>query len=144
MQPDEILAIRESWGRIAPVADQVSERFYAHLFRDDARVREIFRGTDMLEQRRKLIAALSILVSSLDRPTELHPVLEALGRGHRGYGVLPEDYPKVGTALIEALREALGTAFTPAVLAAWQNAYDLISQVMLGGVVETGPFEPRD
>jgi hemoglobin-like flavoprotein len=49
---------------------------------------------------------------------------------HRRYGVRDADFDTVGEALLWALKQGLGTAFTPEVREAWATAYALVSDVM--------------
>jgi nitric oxide dioxygenase len=54
-----------------------------------------------------------------------------MARRHVDYGVQPEHYAYVGSALLYALGQGLGTDFTPAVKLAWTDAYGLLSGVMI-------------
>jgi len=51
----------------------------------------------------------------------------------RRYGVEPGDYEHGGIALLAALADALGPAWTPAHEAAWCKLYRLIAETMLDG-----------
>ena len=48
------------------------------------------------------------------------------------YGVKPEHYNKVGTALLWTLEQGLGEAYTPEVDAAWKHTYQILSDAMIG------------
>ena len=52
-------------------------------------------------QRSRLLRALVHVVQMVDRPDELVPFLEQLGRDHRKFGVFAEHYDAVGAALLE-------------------------------------------
>ena len=71
-----------------------------------------------------------------DRPEQLVPALERLGRRHAGYGVCDAHYESVGAALLWTLAQGLGAAWTPAAQAAWTEAYALIAGVMRHAVVD--------
>ena len=79
----------------------------------------------------KLLEMINVTVARLDRPAELTALLTQSGLRHRSYGVKPEHYPAVGTALIWTLRAGLGRSWTPAVEAAWPAFYTLIANIML-------------
>ena len=64
------------------------------------------------------------------------PAVRMLGRRHARYGVVPEHYATVGSALIWTLEHALGADLTPAVRHAWIAAYGLLAQTMLAAAEE--------
>lgn len=113
------------------MADGAARLFYGRLFALDPSLRRMFRG-DMDEQGRKLMATLSFVVDKLGRLPELLPAVQSLGRRHAAYGVRDEHYAEVATALLWTLEQALGEAFTPAVRAAWAEAYDTLAGAMQG------------
>jgi hemoglobin-like flavoprotein len=73
---------------------------------------------------------LGAAVGLLERPQQLVPVLESLGKRHAGYGVRNEHYDTVGEALLWTLERGLGTLFTPEVQAAWGSLYGLVATTM--------------
>ncbi len=129
MSPEHIALIRNTWRRLVPLEEHVAELFYRLLFELDPRLRHLFRG-DMVEQGRKLMAMLDMVVSQLDRLGEIVPLVEQLGRRHAQYGVEPEHFDTVGIALLGTLRGALGDAWTPDTEDAWTGAYTTIAGVM--------------
>ena len=78
----------------------------------DPSARALFRATDMPEQRKKVIEALSLALQSLDDLQALTPTLEGLGRRHQRYGVTAAHYDPVGQALLWTLEQGLGDAWT--------------------------------
>ena len=91
---------------------------------------------DLTEQRRKLMSALKIAVKGLDDPAQLMPVIRELGKIHKTYGVVDDDYDTVGEALLWTLGQGLGDAFTLEVADAWLAVYGLLSRVMREAAVE--------
>ncbi|MEQ8699273.1 MAG: globin family protein [Bauldia litoralis] len=130
MTPEQIQRVRESWTAVTPIADTAADLFYQRLFEIDPTTRPLFGATDMAAQRTQLVAALAAVVAGADRPEELVPTLEALGRRHVAYGVEDRHYDSVGAALIWTLEQGLGDGFTEAVREAWTAAYALVSGVM--------------
>jgi len=130
MTADEIALVRESFAKVAPIAETAAGLFYGRLFETTPAVKPLFRG-DMTEQGRKLMATLAVVVKGLDNLPAIVPVAEALARRHVDYGVLPEHYASVGAALLWTLGQGLGEAFTPEVEAAWTQAYTTLSGVMV-------------
>ena len=112
--------------------------FYASLFKIAPEVRPLFSGATMTDQRRKLAAAISLVVKSPNLPDTIVAALHDLGRKHVAYGVEDEHYEAVGTALITTLATALGPDFTPAARDAWVAAYGAVSGHMKTGAATVG------
>jgi nitric oxide dioxygenase len=130
MNPAEIHLVKDSFRKVVPIADQAAALFYARLFELDPQLRALFRG-DMAEQGRKLMAVIATAVASLERIETILPVVRQLGARHAGYGVKPEHYGTVGTALLWTLEKGLGSDFNPAVREAWSTTYSLLANTML-------------
>ena len=105
--------------------------FYSRLFEIAPGVKPLFK-TDITVQGRKLMASLAFVVKNLEHPDLLVPAVEKLGRRHVDYGAKEEHYPIVGQALLWALEQGLGDAFTKPVKEAWEAAYGLLASVMIG------------
>ncbi len=73
---------------------------------------------------------IAVAVAGLDRLEEIVPAIQALGRRHCQYGVQDSSYATVGTALLWALEQGLGPAFTSDVRAAWTTVYTLLAETM--------------
>ena len=111
-------------------ADNLAERFYSRLFEIDSTTKSLFRE-DMSEQRTKLIQTLAVVVGSLDNLNGIVPAIQSLGKRHVAYGVTINHWNSVGAALLWALEDAFGSAFTPEVRDAWASAYELIAQTAI-------------
>lgn len=125
----QITLIQDSFSKVAPIADKAAEIFYNKLFEYDPSLRGLFKN-NMKDQGRKLMSVLGVAVSSLNDLNALVPTLQALAKTHVGYGVKPEDYTPVGNALLFALKQGLGSAFTPELRRAWTDVYQLVANVM--------------
>ncbi len=132
MTPAEITLIKDSFRKVAPIADQAAALFYARLFELDPSLRALFHG-DMAEQGRKLMTMLGLAVGGLDRLEELVPAVRAMGLRHAGYRVKDEHYETVGAALLWTLERGLGEGFTPETRAAWAKVYGVLAETMKAG-----------
>jgi hemoglobin-like flavoprotein len=132
MSPEQKALVKETWRKVAPMADKAARLFYDRLFEIDATTPPLFKTTNLAEQRRKLIQALTVVVQGLDHLEELVPTLADLGRRHAQYGVTDSHYDTVGAALLWTLEQGLGLGWTPEVKAAWSGAYALLADVMRG------------
>ena len=130
MRPESEKLIRETWKQLEPVSDTMVTAFYARLFASNPAAAALFSNTNMTEQRKKFSKMLAEIVRAIDNPDVLISEVAASGRRHVHYGVIDRDYEDVGAALVWAIGETLGPAFTPEVNAAWREAYALLAAVM--------------
>ncbi|WP_353474907.1 globin domain-containing protein [Salipiger sp. H15] len=139
LTPQHITDIRLSWQVLAADADAFAADFYDRLFRRDPALRPLFSATDLPAQRRKLVAAIGLVVRHAgDLAPVLGPLAE-LGARHAGYGVKEADYATVGGALIEAIAACLREAFTPGIRDAWAAAYGAVAATMMAGADAAAP-----
>ncbi len=129
MPQEQIFLVQTSFAKVLPIADSVSEDFYKHLFELDPDLRSFFKS-DLVEQQRKLMATLQVVISGLGSPEKIIPAAQDLGRRHVDYGVHDEHYDVVGKALLHALDKNLGDDLTPSMHAAWGELYERISSAM--------------
>lgn len=125
--------LEQSFGLIQPQSESFTAMFYATLFAHYPEVEPLFAHTAMSEQGKKLFSSLTLVVDSLRKPDALSTALKSLGTRHIRYGVLPQHYPMVGTALLETLEVHLKEAWTSEVQQAWKDAYAAVTQLMLEG-----------
>ena len=130
MTPMDRIRVQDSFEAVKPIADEAARLFYGRLFEIAPEVKPLFTG-NMEEQGVKLMKTLAIAVAGLNNLDALVPVLQKLGQNHVPYGVKAEHYPKVGEALLWALGEGLGDAFTPEVKDAWAEVYGILADTMM-------------
>jgi len=135
MNPEEVKLVKESWAKVAPIADVAAELFYGKLFELDPSVKPLFKGS-MIEQGRKLMAMLTMAVNSLDNLESIVPSIQAMGKRHVGYGVKDEHYDTVGEALIWTLGQGLKDDFTEETKTAWVGVYTLVATTMKEAATE--------
>lgn len=130
MQETEIAMLEESFAEVAAMREQAAELFYERLFVHDPSLRSMFKNADMKEQGRKLMAALSLVITSLRKLDTVVPALETLAVRHLAYGVRDDHYMIVGKALIETLSLFFANRFTPEYRRIWTLAYETVAGVM--------------
>ncbi|MBV9312657.1 MAG: flavohemoprotein [Pseudonocardia sp.] len=134
-----VTIIRTSFALVEPEADELIKHFYAVLFAAAPETRDLF-PTNMEIQRGRFLRALVHVVQTVDRPAELTPFLQQLGRDHRKFGVIAQHYNAFGNALLSAIEKFAGPEWTPEVAAAWSEAYGLVSRAMrTAAEAERGP-----
>ena len=130
MTPEQKELVQGSFAKVAPIAPQAAEIFYAKLFEMDPSLKPLFKG-DMKEQGAKLMTMIGTAVRSLNNLEAVVPVVQKLGARHLDYGVKPEHYDTVGAALLDTLAVGLGDDFTPEVKEAWAAVYGVLATTMI-------------
>lgn len=133
----QVETLEESFDLVAPQGDELVRTFYDRLFEAAPAVQPLFANVDMERQRQALLNMLVVLRESLRDLDDIVPDLEDLGARHVEYGAQPPHYPVVGEVLIGAMAEVAGDKWKPEYTAAWQEAYDVVKDVMLRGA-DTG------
>ncbi len=132
MDTQVIERLENSFNLLAPRADELVDRFYARLFGKAPGLRSLFPD-DLGGQKKKLIAALVMVVKNLRSPEKLHDPLVEMGNRHVGYGAAPEHYPVVRDTLVETMGELAGDAWSANLTQDWNGALDFVAGVMLEG-----------
>jgi hemoglobin-like flavoprotein len=130
MNKEQAELVRNSLVHIRPIADEIAESFYAHLFDVTPKLRKLFTG-DMKRQGEMLMTSLELAVSSLDNPKSILSSVQALGERHASYGVKVEYYQLAKEAYLWSLENHLGDEFTPELQDAWATAFGALVEAMI-------------
>ena len=112
MTSDQVVLIQQSFAQVRPIADQAAALFYGRLFEIAPETKPLFKG-DIVEQGRKLMATLGVVVNGLGNLETVLPAASALAKRHVAFGVEAGQYASVGDALLWTLERGLGPAWTP-------------------------------
>ena len=138
MTPRQIEIVKLSFARIMPFKDQAAELFYCRLFELDPSLRLMFRS-DLTEQKQKLMVALALVVTNLEKMDSLLPSIRVLGHRHKTYGVRNRHYDMVGAALLWTLEIGMGASWTNELAEAWKSAYGRVANAMIEGAESPEP-----
>lgn len=130
MTPQDIALVRSSFAQLHRRKIETACLFYERLFNTTPSARALFK-TDIETQAAKLMETLMVALATLNDPAGLNVLLNRLGERHIGYGVQPEHYEAVGSALLWTLETSLGNDFTAQTRAAWTELYDQMAKTML-------------
>ncbi len=128
-----ISVLEDSFDLVAPRGEELVERFYDRVFATAPELKSLFGDTNMVRQRQMLLGALVLLRKSLRNLDAIVPTLRLLGARHATYGVLPEHYPIIGSALVGTMAEIGEGEWVPEYTRAWTDAYQVVQQTMLSG-----------
>jgi len=135
MNPQTAALVRDTWAEIVPIRKQVCADFYRRLFARHPELRALFKG-DLDRQTALFVTMLNTVVSALDNPEPVVPLIKAVGARHADYGVADADYDKFADVLLDSFADALGERFTPDVRRAWVDVYGELSAIMRQGAEE--------
>ena len=82
--------IENSWHLARPYLDEITQQFYRLLFTLAPSARDFFPVTLQAENGR-VVRALIRVLRLVNRPDDLIPVLQQLGRDHRKFGLQAAD-----------------------------------------------------
>ncbi len=139
MDARSITLVQQSFEKVAALGEKVAEIFYGELFAIEPSLKKMFPG-DMGEQRRKLLAALALVIRSLHAPQKILEPVRTLAKKHVQYGVEPVHYTYVGNALLRTLDKGLGEQFTPELRDAWIEAYGALAGIMKEAAYDGGDW----
>ncbi len=128
--PQQKRLVRETFEEIAESPIEIALLLYGRLFELDPSLRRLFH-TDLREQSRKLVTMLNTIVQGLDRFDAMRQELAELGRRHVAYGVKPEHYVTLSSALLWAFARSLEPHFDAETKAAWGAVIESINEAML-------------
>lgn len=130
--PLDVDALRSSFELVIARSPQMTGRFYEVLFQQHPEARPLFAAS-LDAQQEMLTRTLALVIERVEDGVWLEETLRALGAKHVDYGVTAEMYPWVKRALLTTLAEVAAEEWTTRVEAAWSDALDAISRMMLGG-----------
>lgn len=99
MQAAHVQLVRSTFEQLRPQAEAVATMCYDRLFAIDPTTRPLFHG-DPQKQHLMLMSSLGLVVTNLDRPEILMPLVQGMGTRHAGYGVTSAQYTSLGDALL--------------------------------------------
>jgi hemoglobin-like flavoprotein len=129
MTPQEVELVQQSFAKLSAMGEAAWDGFYNELFAIEPSIRRMFKD-DVHEQRKKLLAALALVIGALNAPARILDPLRTLAVRHVGYGVKPEHYTYMGNALLRTLEKGLGEDFTPELRKAWVAAFQTLTTIM--------------
>lgn len=121
--------LRKTWAQVLSYGDDPILHFYSTLFLANPEVRALFPDV-MVDQRRKLKAAVQAVIDAADDLAAVLPTLQRLGQDHRRFGAMADHFPAVVDALLQTLEYYLGDDWTPEVADTWTTALNTVASVM--------------
>lgn len=125
-----IKSIKETIPLVRENAEAVTTRMYEILFTKYPQTKELFANAQG-DQHKKLAGAIAAFAANVDNLGALSGAVEKMATTHVETNVLPLHYPMVGDALITAMSDVLGDAFTQTYKDAWGEAYGFLGDILM-------------
>ncbi|MCQ0990514.1 NO-inducible flavohemoprotein [Jiella marina] len=112
---------------------EITKAMYARMFQNPM-IRSLFNQSHHGEtgsQPRALADAILAYAQNIDNLGILGAAVERIAQKHAGLQILPEHYPYVAEALLDAIKDVLGNAASEEVLAAWGEAYWFLADILI-------------
>jgi len=109
--------------------------FYRMMLSEYPEVRPLFNQAHQAsgDQPRALANGVLMYARHIDQLDQLGDLVAKIINKHVALQILPEHYPIVGTCLLRAISEVLGSDIaTPEVMSAWGAAYNQLADILIG------------
>lgn len=109
--------------------------FYRMMLSEYPEVRPLFNQAHQTsgDQPRALANGVLMYARHIDQLDQLGDLVAKIINKHVALQILPEHYPIVGSCLLRAISEVLGSDIaTPEVIAAWAAAYNQLANILIG------------
>ncbi|MAT15016.1 MAG: NO-inducible flavohemoprotein [Planctomyces sp.] len=118
---------------VAANAETITQCFYKRMFAGNPEVKAYFNAAHQHSggQQRALAGAICAYFTHIDNPGALGPAIELIAQKHCSLGIQKEQYPIVGKHLLDAIKEVMGDAATPEIIAAVAEAYGFLAEVCI-------------
>ena len=116
----------------------ITTAFYRNVFAELPELTNLFNMGNQANgaQQQSLASAVFAYAANIGDPAALGPVVGRIVHKHVSVGIRAEHYPIVGRHLLGAIAEVLGQAATPALLAAWDEAYNSLATLFINAEKE--------
>lgn len=114
--------------------ETLAKHFYNIMLNEYTDVRPLFNKTNQItgDQPRALANSVLMYAKHIDDLGTLKELISRVTNKHASLQVLPEHYVIVGTCLLRAIREVLGSEIaTDEVIAAWHAAYNQLADILI-------------
>jgi nitric oxide dioxygenase len=111
----------------------ITNRMYARMF-EVPMIKAMFNAAHQegaAAQPKAVAQAVLAYAKNIDNLGALGDAVERIAQKHTAFTIQPEHYPYVGWALLAAIKDVLGEAATPEILAAWAEAYDFLADIFI-------------
>jgi uncharacterized protein YjbI with pentapeptide repeats/hemoglobin-like flavoprotein len=111
--------VRGSFEKIKPQFDEFAASFYENLFQTHPEIKPLFTDSDPVNQQKRLLNTLGLVVNNVYNPKPLEPVFNTLIGRQISYEEILEHYQPVKESLLLTFERYLQADWSPEVKQAW-------------------------
>lgn len=130
MNNNTIAIVKSTAPLLKEKGDEITSTMYKILFERHPETKEFFKDAEP-EQYKKLANAVYAYAANIDNLGALGKGIEKMTSVHVEKKIQASHYPLVADALLSAIKEVLGDTATPEVMAAWEEAYLFLADVLI-------------
>ena len=125
-------SVKNCWSKIKHAKGAVFfvDQFYIHMFDEFPETKALFSNDSEL-QKTKLLTTLDNVINGIEYIDELKEELFKLGQLHRSLNIKPEMFDHFLSTIVVTAKLSSNSSITDKELMAWENAFRLISDIML-------------
>jgi len=129
---NEIESIKSCWSKIKNTkgTDFFIEYFYLHMFEHHPETQALFPD-DLKRQKTTLLSTLDNVINGVEYIDEIEEELLKLGKHHKNLGIKEEMFNDFISTIVVAANLSSDFSLNDEELAAWENAFRKISNIML-------------
>ncbi len=134
LSQETITIIKSTVPVLAQHGKTITTVFYKNLFEKHPELLNIFNHANQSQGRQQTALANTVYAAAanIDNLGAILPAVIQIAHKHKSLGIKEEHYPIVGYHLLGAIKEVLGDAATPEIIAAWGEAYGVIADAFIG------------
>lgn len=127
---ENISIINKSSALVEREAENIATCMYKHMFEKHPEVKKYFHNAPSNQHNllAETIAAYAVNILNIKM---LMPAIKHIAKKHVAVGVQPEHYPIVESMLLLAIKEVLAEKASDELLAAWKEAIEYVSSLLI-------------
>lgn len=129
LSKDSLPIIQATLPVVKANGEKITRHFYARMFAHNPELKNLFNMGNQAsgEQALALANAVYGYAANIDKQDMIDPILNRIAHKHISLGITPAQYTIVGRHLLGSIKDVLGDAITPEIMAAWDEAYWLMA-----------------
>lgn len=133
LDPQTIETVKKTAPIIKDHVQEIGKTFYGILFSRHPELYNVFNQSNQERglQQEALAYGVYLAGMHIDNFEPIQPMVTRVAEKHRALNIKPEQYPVVGKALIDAVKQVLGDAATEDIVKAWEKAYQYIADTFI-------------
>jgi len=127
----ESVILNETFDRVCQEQEKFARSVYDLFFDRAPNAKVLFERTNWEQQKKMLVGALMLMVKNLHNPSLFRITMHNLAERHVRYGVKAQHFPPFSQAVLQSIRNQIGSAWNAEIEDAWNFGFGQIEQLMI-------------